>query len=245
MAARNRYLLRTAPDLYSAPPNEYLILPRLTNTGLLKVFYAHVLELARLVQASEVPRDLDPANIARGEDPWRWSVSLPMQVEKLWADLQAVRKQVARALAWNARARYARALAAKDRAERARAGGRQPEYVREEDEWPADVRDEGAQPADKDLLKGCMHLYHIMDAVVLFVTPELAKNFVLRLLEIAKTLPADLADKIPVLSRRPDVAGSISQAWQDGQYPRALAMYFKAQIRDELDALRAIPAARL
>ena len=83
-----------APDLYTAPPNEYLIrpmLPRLTNQGLLKVFYAHVLELARLVQASEVPLDLDPAHIARGEDRWSWSASLPMQVEKLWSDLQAVR----------------------------------------------------------------------------------------------------------------------------------------------------------
>ena len=61
-------------------------------------------ELARLVQASEVPQDLDPVEIARSEDRWSWSVSLPMQVEKLWADLQAVRKQVARAGATNARA---------------------------------------------------------------------------------------------------------------------------------------------
>ena len=85
--------------------NEYLIqqprLTRLTNQELLTVFYAHVLELARLMQASEVPQDLDPVEIARSEDRWSWSVSLPMQVEKLWADL---RKQVARAGATNARA---------------------------------------------------------------------------------------------------------------------------------------------
>jgi hypothetical protein len=41
-----------------------------------------------------VPQDLDPVEIARREDRWSWSVSLPMQVEKLWADLQSVRKQV-------------------------------------------------------------------------------------------------------------------------------------------------------
>ncbi len=58
------------------------------------VFYTHVLELARLVQASKVPQDLDPVEIVRREDRWSWSVSLPLQVKKLWADLQAVRKQV-------------------------------------------------------------------------------------------------------------------------------------------------------
>jgi hypothetical protein len=99
--------------LYTAPPNEYLIrqprLARLTNQELLTVFYAHVLELARLLQASEVPQNLDPVEITRSKDSWSWSVSLPMQVEKLWADLQAVRKQVARALAANARAAAGRA----------------------------------------------------------------------------------------------------------------------------------------
>jgi hypothetical protein len=79
--------------------NEYLIqqprLTRLTNHELLTLFYAHVLELARLMQASEVPQDLDPVEIARSEDRWSWSVTLPMQVEKLWADLQAVRQQPA------------------------------------------------------------------------------------------------------------------------------------------------------
>jgi hypothetical protein len=213
-----------APDLYTAPPpNEYLILqPRLTNQGLLKVFYAHVLELARLVQATEVPLDLDPANIARGEDRWSWSVSLPMQVEKLWADLQAVRKQVARALAANARAQ----------AERAQ--GRQA----------ADVRDEGAQPADRDLVKGCMHLYYTMDAVVRHVAPQLAASFVDRLLEIADRLPARFGVRFGVLSRRPAMAAEIRLAWRAGEYHRALATYLKAQISEELAALVA-PRARL
>ena len=91
----------SARYLYTAPPNEYLIrrpeLPKLTNHELLTVFYTHVLELTRLLQASQVPQDLDPVEIARSEDRWSWSASLPMQVEKLWADLQSVRKQVARA----------------------------------------------------------------------------------------------------------------------------------------------------
>jgi hypothetical protein len=227
-----------APALYRAPPpNEYLVQPRLTKRELLAVFYTHVFELARLMQASVVPQDLDPVEIARSEDRWSWSVSLPMQVEKLWADLQEVRKQVARALDWNARARQARALAAKDRVERARALGRSPENVREEDEWPADVPDEGAQPADKDLVKGCMHLYSTMDVVVRYVTPQLAQNFVLRLLEIEKTLPQDWADKNPVLSRSPDVAMMIRLAYNGGQYQHALSMYFQAQIRDELKPL--------
>lgn len=195
--------------------NEYLIQPRrtrLTNHELLTVFYAHVLELARLVQASEVPQDLDPVEIARSGDRWSWSVSLPMQVEKLWADLQAVRKQVARALAANARA-------AAERAE-----GREAE----------DVRDEGVQPADEDLVQGCMHLYYTMDVVVRHVTPQLAGRFVFRLLEIADHLPPDFVQRIPVLSRNAEVATNIRRAWQAGAYQRALATYLKAQIWEEL-----------
>jgi len=77
------------------PRSAYATLPpRLSQRGLLAVFYGPVLDLARLVQATDVPRDLDPVEIARGEDRWRWSVSPPMQVLKLWADLQAVRKEV-------------------------------------------------------------------------------------------------------------------------------------------------------
>ena len=204
-----------APALYTAPPNEYLVQPRLTKRELLAVFYAHVLDLARLMQASVVPQDLDPAEIARGEDRWNWSVSLPMQVEKLWADLQAVRKQVARALAANARA------AAK------RAKGREAK----------DVRDEGVQPADEHLVEGCMHLYDTMDAVVQHVTPHLAGMFVFRLLEKADHLPPGFVQRIPVLSRRPDVAVYIRRAWKIGAYQHALAKYFKAQIAEELQAL--------
>jgi len=227
-----------APALYRAPPpNEYLVLPRLTKRELLTVFYTHVFALARLMQASEVPKDLDPAEIARGEDRWNWSVSLPMQVEKLWADLQAVRKQVARALDWNARAGHARALAAKDRVERAHALDRSPENVREEDEWPADVPDEGAQPADKDLVKGCMHLYSTMDVVVRYVTPQLAQNFILRLLGITRALPKDWVDRIRVLSDNPDVVRNIRKSYIIGDYQQALATYFKAQIGEELHAV--------
>jgi len=196
-------------------PNEYLIqlprLTRLTNNELLTVFYAHVLELARLLQASAVTHDLDPAEIARSEDRWSWSVPLPMQVEKLWAELQAVRKQVARARA--ARARAARGS------------------------------DEGAQPADADLVEGCMHLYHTVDAVVRHVEPQLAGWFVFRLLEIADHQPANFVQRIPVLSRSAAVATAIRRAWKTGAYQDALAMYFTAQIREELEMLR--PRARM
>jgi len=210
--------MSSARYLYTAPRNEYLIrspVPKLTNHELLTVFYTHVLELTRLLQASQVPQDLDPVEIARSEDRWSWSASLPMQIEKLWADLQAVRKQVARALAANARAA----------AERAK--GREAK----------DVRDEGAQPADEHLVEGCMHLYDTMDAVVQHVTPHLAGMFVFRLLEKADHLPPGFVQRIPVLSRRPDVAVYIRRAWKIGAYQHALAKYFKAQIAEELQAL--------
>ena len=210
----------SARNLYTAPQNEYLIrrreLPKLTNHELLTVFYTHVLELARLLQASQVPQDLDPVEIARSEDRWSWSASLPMQVEKLWADLQAVRKQVARALAANARA------------EAERAAGREAE----------DVRDEGGQLADQDLVRGCMHLYDTMDAVVQHVTPHLAGMFVFRLLEIADHLDENFVQRIPVLSSREEVANNIRLTWKSGEYQHALATYFKIQITEELDALR-------
>ena len=207
----------SARDLYTAQRNEYLIqrpeLPKLTNHELLTVFYTHVLELTRLLQASQVPQDLDPMEIARSEDRWGWSASLPMQIEKLWADLQAVRKQVARALAANARA------AAK------RAKGKDAK----------DVPSEGNQMADKHLVEGCMHLYDTMDAVVQHVTPHLAGMFVFRLLEIADHLPEDFVQRIPVLSIKPDVSKDIRLTWKKGEYQRALATYFRVQIREELD----------
>ena len=196
-----------ARALFAAPlPNKYLVTPRLTQRELLTVFYAHVLELARLLQASAVTHDLDPAEIARSEDRWSWSVPLPMQVEKLWAELQAVRKQVARARA-------------------------------------ARGSDEGAQPADADLVEGCMHLYHTVDAVVRHVEPQLAGWFVFRLLEIADHQPANFVQRIPVLSRSAAVATAIRRAWKTGAYQDALAMYFTAQIREELEMLR--PRARM
>lgn len=209
----------SARNLYTAPQNEYLIrrreLPKLTNHELLTVFYTHVLELARLLQASQVPQDLDPVEIARSEDRWSWSASLPMQVEKLWADLQAVRKQVAPSLAANARA----------------------EAERAEGKDAKDVPSEGKQMADKHLVEGCMHLYDTMDAVVQHVTPHLAGMFVFRLVEIADHLPENFVQRIPVLSSNPDVAKNIRLTWKKGEYQNALATYFRVQIREELDAL--------
>jgi hypothetical protein len=212
----------SARDLYTVPPNKYLIrtpeLPKLTNHALLTVFYTHVLELARLLQASQVPQDLDPVEIARSEDRWGWSASLLMQVEKLWADLQAVRKQVAPSLAANARAAAERAKG-KD---------------------AKDVPSEGAQPADEHLVEGCMHLYYTIDAVVQHVTQHLAGMFVFRLLEIAdhlseNYLSEDFVQRIPVLSIKPDVSKDIRLTWKKGDHQRALATYFRVQIREELD----------
>ena len=213
----------SARYLYTAPPNEYLIqrpVPKLTNHELLTVFYTHVLDLTRLLQASQVPQDLDPVEIARSEDRWSWSASLPMQIEKLWADLQAVRKQVARALAVNARAA----------AKRAKGGDAK------------DVTDEGVQPADEHLVEGCMHLYDTMDAVVQHVTPHLAGMFVFRKLEIAdhlskNYLSEDFVQRIPVRSIKQDVSKDIRLTWKKGEYQRALATYFRVQIREELDEL--------
>jgi len=215
----------SARYFYTAPPNEYLIrrpVPKLTNHELLTVFYAHVLELTRLLQASQVPHDLDPVEIARSEDRWSWSASLPMQIEKLWADLQAVRKQVAPLLAANARAAAERA----------------------EGKDAKDVPSEGNQMADEHLVEGCMHLYDTMDAVVQHVTPHLAGMFIFRLLEIADHLPENFVQRIPVLSRDVEVATNIRRAWQAGAYQRALATYFKAQIWEELH-LRVPQRARL
>lgn len=207
-----------APVLYTAPPNEYLIrpmLPRLTNQELLTVFYTHVLELTRLLQASQVPQDLDPVEIARSEDRWSWSASLPMQVEKLWADLQAVRKRVAPSLAANARAAAERA----------------------EGKDAKDVPSSGNQQADKHLVEGCMHLYDTMDAVVQHVTPHLAGMFVFRLVEIADHLDEEFVQRIPVLSSNKEVAKNIRLTWKKGEYQKALATYFRVQIKEELNAL--------
>jgi hypothetical protein len=191
------------------------MLPRLTNQELLTVFYTHVLELTRLLQASQVPQDLDPVEIARSEDRWSWSASLPMQVEKLWADLQAVRKRVAPSLAANARAAAERA----------------------EGKDAKDVPSSGNQQADKHLVEGCMHLYDTMDAVVQYVTPHLAGMFVFRLVEIADHLDEEFVQRIPVLSSNKEVAKNIRLTWKKGEYQKALATYFRVQIKEELNAL--------
>jgi hypothetical protein len=195
-----------ARGAYDAPGqrNEYLVAlaPRLTQDGLLAVFYTPVLELARLMQATAVPQDLDPLELARrtGEDRWYWSASLPMQVEKLWADLQAVRTRLQRDLA-------------RERDDDARKRRR-------------------AQPADADLVRGCMHLYNTLDSVVRHVTPQLAAWFVNRQVVFADRLPS----KYRVLSGDPVVADNIRRAWEAGAFQRALALYFRAQITEALDA---------
>jgi hypothetical protein len=195
-----------ARGTYNEPDrrNEYLTWqPGLTKDGLLAVFYTPVLELARLMQATAVPQDLDPVELARrtGEDRWYWSVALPMQIEKLWADLQAVRKQLQR-------------------------------DMRGEPDERARMRLR-AQPADADLLRGCMHLYSTMDAVVVHVTPQLAAWFVNRQLVFADRLPSEYR----VLAYDPVVASNIRRMWQAGAYQRALALYFKAQITEKLGVL--------
>lgn len=170
------------------PRSAYATLPpRLSQRGLLAVFYGPVLDLARLQQATDVPQDLDPVELARGEDRWRWSVSPPMQVLKLWADLQALRKEAQGAAA------------------------------------------HASQPADADLVRGCMHLYHTMDDAVLHVSPQLASWFVRRLLVSEERL-----EDSRVLSANSDVADKIEQLWQRGEFRRALALHFTTQIRHRL-----------
>ena len=170
------------------PQNAYATrTPRLSKRGVLAVFYGPVLDLARLQQATDVPQDLDPVELARGEDRWRWSVSPPMQVLKLWADLQALRKEVQGAAA------------------------------------------HASQPADPDLVRGCMHLYHTMDDAVLHVSPQLASWFVRRLLVSEERL-----EDSRVLSVKIEVANRIEELWQRGDYRSSLALCFKTQIRHGL-----------
>ena len=170
------------------PRNAYATrTPRLSKRGVLAVFYGPVLDLARLQQATDVPQDLDPVELARGEDRWRWSVSPPMQVLKLWADLQALRKEAQGAAA------------------------------------------HASQPADADLVRGCMHLYHTMDDAVLHVSPQLASWFVRRLLVSEERL-----EDSRVLSANSDVADRIDRLWQRGEFRRSLALHFTTQIRHRL-----------
>ena len=202
-----------ATGTYAAPErnerNEYLVQPRLTLDGLLAAFYEPVLELTRLMQATQVPHDLDPTEIARSQDRWRWSVSLPMQVEKLWARLQAVREQLQRALA-----------RAPDEQARSR------------------LR---AQPADADLVGGCMHLRTNLENYVLHVTPQLAGWFVHRQLVFVENLqrqrPVPSLPAHSVLSDDAAVAQRIRKAWELGAFQHALAIYFRAQITDALARL--------
>ena len=214
-----------AAGTYAAPErnerNEYLVQPRLTLDGLLAAFYEPVLELARLMQATQVPHDLDPTEIARskalGADRWRWSVSLPMQVEKLWARLQAVREQLQRAL------------------ERA-----PDEQAR---------RRLRAQPADADLVRGCMHLRTNLENFVLHVSPQLAGWFVHRQLVFVENLQRQGQGRMShqrqlpslpahsVLSDDAAVAQRIRKAWELGAFQHALALYFRAQITDALARL--------
>ena len=203
-----------AAGTYAAPErNQYLVQPRLTLDGLLAAFYTPVLELARLMQATAVPEDLDPAEIARseahGEDRWRWSASLPMQVEKLWANLQAVRKQLQRALERTPDEQARRRLR--------------------------------AQPADADLVGGCMHLRRNLEYFVQHVTPQLAGWFVHRQLVFVENLqrqrPVPTLPAHSVLSDDAAVAQRIRKAWELGAFQHALALYFRAQITDALARL--------
>ena len=55
-----------ASGTYARPPNQYVTWqPNLAKEGLLKVFYIPVLDLARLIQATAVPQDLEPLEIER------------------------------------------------------------------------------------------------------------------------------------------------------------------------------------
>jgi hypothetical protein len=99
------------------------------------------------------------------------------------------------------------------------------------------VPSSGNQEADKHLVEGCMHLYDTMDAVVQHVTPHLAGMFVFRLVEIADHLDEEFVQRIPVLSSNKEVAKNIRLTWKKGEYQKALAMYFRVQIKEELNAL--------
>ena len=170
-------------------PPQHAEMPVLTNRALLQVFYQPVLDLTRLEQATVVPHDLDPVETGK-EDPWRWSASMPMQVQKLWSRLQEVREQVQRS----------------------------PE--------------DNSNPADPELVRGCMYLLSIMDQEALQVDRQLAMLFIRRLLGISN----EDAKYAVTLYRSPSVSAAVRGVWESGEYQDALALYFKTLIGNSLDA---------
>ena len=70
---------------------------RASDAELVDVFYHPVHDMALLCQASAVESSLDPLELARDHDRWKWCCTLPSMVEKLWADLYELRKKKQRA----------------------------------------------------------------------------------------------------------------------------------------------------
>lgn len=74
----------------------------ITVKKLLQAFYDPVWDMARLLEASAVERDLDPAKakndphaIGGREHTWHFCCTEPMQLMKVWADLYQLRLDVA------------------------------------------------------------------------------------------------------------------------------------------------------
>lgn len=174
------------------------VAPVVDDSRLLAAFYAPVHDLARLCTTSAVERNLDPRRIARGDDQWKSDCTVPEVLEKVWADLYALRCKL---------------------------------------QNHASLRENGARSRHGDLVEGCMHFYSTLDTIVLQVRPDLARDYMHRLILMYNRLApfnADVSNVSNVLSSDWNESRWIWRAWHQQQYRSALVQYFRAQIKDAL-----------
>jgi hypothetical protein len=168
---------------------------RWTVADVLNAFYVPVYDMARLLTATSVVDDLDPLELARDHDRWKWVCHQPYVFLTFFAQLHQLRRET----------------------QNGKYGDR-------------------ALFADPDLVAACMHFYQTLDTAVLDVQPHLAGQYVHRLLFIEERLRLSRF-RYDVMSKRADRSEKIRQAWEEGRYQQALALYFAAYMLDALPAL--------
>ncbi len=90
--------------------------------------------------------------------------------------------------------------------------------------------------ANSDVVQGCLQFYRELDDAVLDVKPDLAEQYLHQLIIIENHFKVNEYDKknLFVLPGGPSRAGDIRKEWDQGNYQNAPALYFKAQILDQL-----------